>query len=145
MRGRLQALFLAVAGAGSVLFCWISAAIVALVTLRKGAGEGLWLLLWALLPAGTVAFIYGDSGPLALMVATTALALVLRSTVSLSLTVLVAVAIALLVGLAMKGEAASEVGVEDRAPRARAGGVMIPGGRLVLDSLTLEPQGDIIS
>ena len=100
MRGRLPALFLAVAGAGSVLFCWISAAIVALVTLRKGAGEGLWLLLWALLPAGTVAFVYGDSGPLALMVATTALALVLRSTVSLSLTVLVAVGIALAIGLA---------------------------------------------
>ncbi|NND66578.1 MAG: hypothetical protein HKN19_03225 [Halioglobus sp.] len=101
MRGRLQALFLAVAGAGSVLFCWLSAAIVALVTLRKGTGEGLWLLLWALLPAGTIAFIYGDSGPLALLVATTALAVVLRSTVSLSLTVLAAVGVALVVGLAM--------------------------------------------
>ncbi len=100
MRGRLQALFLAVAGAGSVLFCWISAAIIALVTLRKGAGEGLWLLLWALLPAGTVAFVFGDSGPLALLLATTALALVLRYTVSLSLTVLVATGIAVVAGLA---------------------------------------------
>lgn len=100
MRGRLQALFLAVAGAGSVLFCWISAAIVALVTLRRGAGEGLWLLLWALLPAGTVAFVFGDAGPLALLVATAGLALVLRSSVSLSLTVLAAVGVALVAGLA---------------------------------------------
>lgn len=101
MRGRLQALFLAVAGAGSVLFCWISAAVIALATLRKGAGEGLWLLLWALLPAGTVAFVYGDSGPLVLLLATAALALLLRSTVSLSLTMLAAVGLALAIGLAM--------------------------------------------
>ncbi len=40
------------AGAGSLMFCWISAAVIALVTLRKGAGAGAWLLLWALLPPG---------------------------------------------------------------------------------------------
>ncbi len=55
MRGRLQALLVIVAGAGSLLFCWISAAALALVTLRKGAGAGAWLFMWALLPAGTLA------------------------------------------------------------------------------------------
>ena len=40
MRGRWQALLVTVAGAGSLMFCWISAAVVALVTLRKGAGAG---------------------------------------------------------------------------------------------------------
>ena len=36
MRGRWQALGIAVLGAGSLLFGWISAAAIALVTLRKG-------------------------------------------------------------------------------------------------------------
>ena len=52
MRGRLQALVVAVAGAGSLLFCWVSAAAIALVTLRRGAGPGAWLLFltsfWAI-------------------------------------------------------------------------------------------------
>ena len=43
MRGRLQALLVFVAGAGSLLFCWISAAALALVTLRKG--RGIWGLV----------------------------------------------------------------------------------------------------
>ena len=51
MRGRWQALAVAVLGAGSLLFGWLSAAAVALVTLRKGVTDGSWLVLWALLPA----------------------------------------------------------------------------------------------
>ena len=42
MRGRFQALLVSVAGAGSMMFCWISAAVIALVTLRRGAGHGAW-------------------------------------------------------------------------------------------------------
>jgi len=45
MRGRWQALLVTVAGAGSLLFCWLSAAVLALVTLRKGAAAGGWLLV----------------------------------------------------------------------------------------------------
>ena len=101
MRGRFQALLVAVAGAGSLMFCWISAAVVALVTLRKGAGEGAWLLLWALLPAGVLAFALGDSGPLVLLLGCTALALVLRGTVSLALAVLASVAVGLVTGFAL--------------------------------------------
>lgn len=101
MRGRFQALLVAVAGAGSLLFCWISAAVVALVTLRKGAAAGGWLLAWTLLPAGTLLFVYGDTGPLSLLVGTAALALVLRATVNLPLALLAAVPLGGLVGLSL--------------------------------------------
>jgi hypothetical protein len=101
MRGRLQALLVIVAGAGSLLFCWISAAALALVTLRKGAGAGAWLFMWALLPAGTLVYAFGDMGPLALLVGTMALALMLRTTVNLPLAVLVAVGVGVGAGLAM--------------------------------------------
>jgi hypothetical protein len=99
MRGRFQALLLTVAGAGSILFCWISAAVLALVTLRKGVGTGAWLLLWALLPSGVLLYATGDSGPLALLVGTMALATVLRTTVSLPLAVLASVAVGGLAGV----------------------------------------------
>ncbi|MEP1473087.1 MAG: hypothetical protein ABJK25_19070 [Halieaceae bacterium] len=101
MRGRFQALLVTVAGAGSMMFCWISAAVIALVTLRRGAGHGAWLLMWALLPAGVLLYAFGDSGPLALLVGTTTLALVLRSTVNLALTVLAGVIVGAITGLAL--------------------------------------------
>ena len=85
----------------STTFCWISAAVVALLTLRKGAGEGAWLLMWALLPAGLLLLVYGDSGPLAMLLGTSVLALVLRYTVSLSSTILLSVAIGGLTGGAL--------------------------------------------
>lgn len=101
MRGRLQALLIIVAGAGSLLFCWISAAALALVTLRKGAGYGASLFMWALLPAGTLLYVYGDSGPMTLLGGTMVLALVLRSTVSLSLSVLAGVGVGVVIGLVL--------------------------------------------
>jgi hypothetical protein len=101
MRGRLPALLVTVAGASSMMFCWISAAVIALVTLRKGVGEGAWLLMWALLPAGFLLLYLGDSGPLAMLVGAMFLALILRSTVSLSLTVVGSVVIGVVTGLAL--------------------------------------------
>ena len=101
MRGRFQALLLTVAGAGSIMFCWISAAVLALVTLRKGVGNGAQLLLWALLPSGVLLYTVGDSGPLSLMVGTALLAMVLRITVNLPLAVLVSTAVGILSGLAL--------------------------------------------
>ncbi len=101
MRGRLQALLVAVAGSGSLLFCWISAAAIALVALRRGPGQGAWLLLWAVLPAAVLMVVFGDSGPFALLLGTTALALVLRVTVSLPLALLASVPVGLLTGLAI--------------------------------------------
>ena len=99
MRGRWQALAVAILGAGSLLFGWISAAAVALVTLRKGASAGGWLVLWALLPAIVAAWFSGDSGSVLLLGGTFALALVLRATVSLSL----AIAASVVVGFASGG------------------------------------------
>ncbi|GAB5453685.1 MAG: hypothetical protein Hals2KO_40130 [Halioglobus sp.] len=100
MRGRWQALLVTMIGAASTVFCWISAAVIALVTLRKGAGSGAWLIMWALLPAGALAVVFGDSGPLTLLTGTALLALVLRASVSLSLTVLASVGVGFLAGLA---------------------------------------------
>jgi len=101
MRGRFQALLVAVASAGSLLFCWISAAVVALVLLRKGVGAGLGLLAWALLPSGALLYAYGDSGPLSLLLGTTLLAVVLRSSVSLPLALLACVPVGVLTGLVL--------------------------------------------
>ena len=99
MRGRFQALVVTVAGAGSLLFCWISAAVLALVTLRKGVGQGAWLLAWAVLPAGALFYAYGDSGPLTLLLGTTVLAVVLRQSVNLPLAVLACAPVGIVTGL----------------------------------------------
>ncbi|MEH6570493.1 MAG: hypothetical protein V7709_15535 [Halioglobus sp.] len=101
MRGRLQALLVVMIGASTLMFSWISAAVVALVILRRGTGPGLWLLFWALLPAGTLLAIFGDSGPLATLVGTSVLAIVLRNTVSLPLAMLASVAVGGITGLAI--------------------------------------------
>ena len=95
MRGRWQALAVAVLGAGSLLFGWISAAAVALVTLRQGVASGGWLVFWALLPAVVVSWLSGDPGSVLLLLGVFVLAVVLRATVSLAL----AVAASALVGL----------------------------------------------
>jgi len=96
MRGRWQALAVAVLGASSMLFGWLSAAAVALVTLRKGPSEGTWLVLWAALPALLVAYVSGDASTLLLLIGTYLLALVLRVSVSMALVALTSA----LVGLA---------------------------------------------
>lgn len=101
MRGRMQALLIAVIGSVSIIFSWISAAAVALVTLRKGAGEGAWLLLWALLPALVIAWQVGDLSYLALLIGTTGLAMVLRTTVRLETALLGSVVLGCLAGGAM--------------------------------------------
>lgn len=70
----------------------LSAAAVGLVTLSKGPANGAGLLAWALLPCA-VWFVWRDeSSPLVLLVSTTLLAAVLRSTASWSRTLMVATA-----------------------------------------------------
>lgn len=56
MRGRKQAALLAILFTLLPFLGWIANAIMALVTLRKGAKEGLFILLWVILPAVVVAF-----------------------------------------------------------------------------------------
>ncbi|NQX90218.1 MAG: hypothetical protein HRT77_16330 [Halioglobus sp.] len=95
MRGRWQALLVAVVGAGSVLFCWLSAAVLALVTLRKGSAEGAKILLWALLPALLIAWQAGDSSAVVLLTGSVVLAWVLRATVSLPMALLASLGVGL--------------------------------------------------
>jgi len=101
MRGRWQALGIAVLGSGSLLFGWISAAAIALVTLRRGTASGGWLVLWALLPAVVLTAMTGDTGSVILLLGAYGLAVVLRETVNLSLAVMASVPLALLSGLAL--------------------------------------------
>ncbi|MEM6485621.1 MAG: hypothetical protein AAF662_11645 [Pseudomonadota bacterium] len=101
MNGRYRALLLAVACFATVLGAWLGAAIVALVTLRKGVQEGVWVLLWAGLPVLVLAKVSGDGSVLALLLGTSILAIVLRSTVNLSLAALAATAVALLTGIGL--------------------------------------------
>lgn len=101
MQGRFRALLIAVASSGSLLFVWVGASVVALVTLRKGYKEGLSLLLWASLPAFVLARVTGDSTTLALLLGTGALAVALRATVSLALTALLGSAVAVLTGIGL--------------------------------------------
>jgi len=101
MRGQWQAMFLTVAGAGSALFCWISAAIIALVSLQQGPRWGGYLLFWALLPSGLLVYLYGDAGPLMLLVSAWVIASALALTGSLSSMLLASVPVGLVSGLLM--------------------------------------------
>ncbi len=101
MRSRMWALLIVMMGAGSIYLCWISAAALALVTLRRGIAHGAWLLFWALLPAGALLYVFGNASALALLLGTTALACLLRVTVSLPLTLLGSVVVAAVFGVLM--------------------------------------------
>ena len=101
MRGRWQALGVAVLGSGSLLFGWVSAAAIALVTLRRGTAAGGWLVLWALLPAVVITAMTGDTGSVMLLAGAFGLAVVLRETVNLSLAVMASVPLAILSGMAL--------------------------------------------
>lgn len=101
MRGRWQALAVAVLGSGSLLFGWISGAAIALVTLRKGIAAGGWLTLWALLPAVVIALMTGDTGSVLLVLGVFLLAIVLRESVSLSLAILASLPLAIVGGFVL--------------------------------------------
>lgn len=101
MRGRWQALLITCVSAGTVLFFWVAAAVVALVTLRKGRIEGLLLLLWALLPAGLALYLGREFAPLAALLGSYAAALVLRATVSWQATLVAAALCGAVTGLVM--------------------------------------------
>ena len=103
MRGRWQALGIAILGSGSLLFGWISAAAIALVTLRKGTTAGGWLVLWALLPAVVITVMTGDTGSAMLLLGAYGLAVILRESVSLSLAVMASVPLVAISGAALTG------------------------------------------
>ncbi len=101
MRGRKQALLVSLLGASTLMFAWISAAVVALITMRRGWNEGAFILIWALLPAGFLLVQFGDMGPVSLLLGTAALAVALRWTVSWPLTLLASVGVGAITGIVL--------------------------------------------
>lgn len=81
MRGRREALLVALIAAAVPMLFWISAVVIGLVTLRRGASDGFTVMLWAALPTFVHAW-YGDPMPLAALFGTAVSASVLRLTVS---------------------------------------------------------------
>lgn len=96
MRGRGQAIGVAAVGVLTLLFAWVSAAVVALVTLRRGTREGLFILGWALLPALGVALWGGDIGPATALIGALVAAAMLRATVSWPFALIASVLVGLL-------------------------------------------------
>ncbi len=101
MQGRKQAAFVAVIAALLPLLYWISAATVALVTLRKGTKDGAGVLVWAILPAGAWAY-SGDPTPLAVIVGVFALSIALRETANWTKVLLLALVVGAFGGIALE-------------------------------------------
>lgn len=95
MRGRFQAVAVATICAALPLFFWVSAAIVALVTLRKGVTQGVTLMLWASVPAAIWVVVRSDPTPIIVIAGCTSLAVVLRATGSWVSTLLAGVVLGL--------------------------------------------------
>ena len=96
MVGRRQAIIVVLLSGFLPLLYVFSAAVVGLVTMRKGRNEGALILLWSLLPA-VLLWSMGDTTPVFLMLGTYLLASVLRQTVSWQLILLLATGIGLLI------------------------------------------------
>ena len=100
MKGRAPAVLAAVMATGTVLFIWVGAAVIALVTLRKGSSQGAYVLFWALLPA-VVWAVLGDPGPVTTLLGVFLVAAALRAGQSWSWALMAAVASGLLTGLVL--------------------------------------------
>ncbi len=100
LKGRRQTILVVVLCGLLPLFYFLSAAIVALVNLRKGWQEGFIAFMWALLP--TFMWIYlGNFTPIIIVLATLVLATVLRESESWQVTLLVAMGIGFVSGLSL--------------------------------------------
>ena len=99
MRGRWQALAVAVLGSVLVFAAPISAAAIALVTMAQGARDGSWVALWSLLPALLLGWVSGDYGTGFLLLSVFVGAVVLAQTLSLSLALLAIVPVSAIGGV----------------------------------------------
>ncbi len=100
MRGPKQAMGVAVVFACIPMFYWVSAAIIALVVLRRGTDAGLKVLAWAVLP-GIVWAVNGQFATIIGLIATTAFAMILRQTISWPKTLLALLPAGVLIALAL--------------------------------------------
>lgn len=98
MRGRSQAITVAVLAGILPLMQWLSNSVVALVILRKGLLEGLLLSMWTFLPAGLFFYLSGNPSPVLALVGTLILAATLRLTMSWELTLAACVGVGILSG-----------------------------------------------
>ena len=99
MRGRAYAIGLSMAGAVLPLLTWVSASIVSLVVLRKGASDGSIVLLWTLLPLGVAIYFIGDPSSTTAVIGSAILAYVLRITVSWELTLVITLLLSVIASL----------------------------------------------
>ena len=99
MRGRWQALAVAVLGSVLVFAAPISAAAIALVTMAHGTRDGTWVALWSLLPALLLGWVSGDYGTGFLLLSVFVGAMVLLQTLSLSLALLAIVPVSAVGGV----------------------------------------------
>ena len=102
MRGRREALLVAIVASVVPMFFWVGSAAVGLVTLRRGASEGGFVALWALLPCLVLAGL-GEVIPAAAMIGIWLVAMVLRATRSWTLTLMAASGLGLVFGLGLLG------------------------------------------
>ncbi len=100
IRGHREATLVTVVTALIPLLFWISAAVLALVILRKGTNEGLKVLFWAALP-GIIWLGAGDPTSLLTLLGVSTLAIVLRQTISWHWVLLAALLVGLLSNLVM--------------------------------------------
>jgi len=100
MRGRRQALLVAIVASVVPMFFWVGAAVIGLVTLRRGAIEGGLVALWAMLPCMVLAWA-GEIIPAAAVAGIWVAAMVLRGTQSWPLTLAAASAMGLLLGMGL--------------------------------------------
>lgn len=78
MRGRTQAIGVAVAGIVLPFFVWVSAAVIGLVALRRSSQDTFIVLGWSVLAAIAIMLWQGDPGPLTALLGTAVAAGVLR-------------------------------------------------------------------
>ncbi|MFW1677483.1 hypothetical protein ACFVYJ_06830 [Pontibacter sp. JAM-7] len=109
MRGQKHAAVVAVVAALLPLLYWISAAAVALVTLRRGPSDGAGLLVWAILPAGVWTY-SGDPTPLVVIAGTYVLAILLRQTVSWPRVLMLALPLGALMALLLETALSGVIG-----------------------------------
>ena len=101
MRGRWQALAVAVIGSVLVIASPVSAAAIALVTLGRSVRDGAWIALWSLLPALLLGWVSGDYGTGLLLLSVFVGAAVLAQTYSLSLALVAVVPVSALGGVVL--------------------------------------------
>lgn len=102
MRGRAQAIGVAILTMVLPLLAWISAAVVGLVALRKSGQDAFVVAGWVTLAALALLIWQGDPGPLTAVIGIAVAATVLRWTRSWALTLLVIVAVGLLSALLLQ-------------------------------------------